>query len=199
MVLDCPELPPAPRHWCQVCQQQLQLTEPCLLLHKQGAWSSCTSTGSPSVCCKLAGSRDAATNTEGAVSEHHWEPSCQRDWNKINVMMLPCFPVQKQKGNRFPRSPVTYLYFNSTEWFPLGYWGALLQQHRTVYRIPESWILIQLLNAIDINLVICKKVGWNFCCCCLIHLPLEICSLHSKSGVRFIIWHKGNCQDFFFY
>lgn len=77
---------------------------------------------------QLAGSRDAATRAEDGVAKHRWDPSCQRAWNKINVMILPHFPMQRQKKNRFLRSPATTLHFNSTGWFL----GPLPQQHRAV-------------------------------------------------------------------
>lgn len=167
-------------------------------LYKQGAWSSCTSPASPSAAAswQAAGMQTPALRVE---SGHHQEPSWHRDWNKINVIMLPCFPVQKLKGDRF-LSPVTCFYFNSTGRFPSGVLGGpcptVWQFTESRVQNPEPRILIQQLSATDINLVICKKVGWNFCCCC--------CSNTSPSGnlqlagVRFIIWHKGNCQDFFF-
>lgn len=185
VVLDCPELPPAPRQWCQACQQQLQLTEPRLLLHKQGACSSCTSTGSPSVCCKLAGSRAAATSTKGAVSEHR-EPSCQRDWNKINVIMLPCFPVQKQKGDRLLRILLPAFILTQLDDFHRGtgepFSNSIGQFTESRIQNYESWILIQQLSARDINLVICKKVGWNFCCCCFNTSPIGNLQLAQQIG-----------------
>lgn len=125
-----------------------------------------------------------------------WRAILPEGWNKINVMVLPHFPVQKQKGDRFLRNPVTCSHFNSTGWFPSGLLGNPSPTAQDSLQNPESWFLIQQPRAIDLNLVICKKVGWNFVVV-LIHLPLEMCSLHSKSGLRFIIWHRGNCQDIF--
>lgn len=53
-----------------------------------------------STLLQLAGSRNAATNAE---AEHQWEPSYQRAWNKINVVILPHIPMQRKKKNRFLR------------------------------------------------------------------------------------------------
>lgn len=79
-----------------------------------------------------AGSRDAATSSEDGVAEDQWEPFCQRAWNTVNVMILPHFPMQRQKNNRFLKSPATSLHFNSTGWFPSGVLGRPSQQHRAV-------------------------------------------------------------------